>query len=434
MCELAVNRREFHAFLSHAYADKKIVDQINYFLNRVAKIPVWYDAFHLPPAAHINTELPRVIGNCRNMIIILSNKSISSGYVEFETNHALNHQIQCKNFRIIPVRIDGCKVPEHLSINKWIDLKNGEIDLESLVNLFLSLSYKDVYSHSLDTRDVYVSRTWRENEARLADNICKMLDEHGFRLIGDYEDQSGFDEHDRVKSIISSCGGLVAILPHRGNGKTSRYMLKEIKIAKDINLPVMIVADAKVNLPDDIAKSAIKISNNQIDHDKNLILQEEIKNLENEWKKPVKPHYIFYSTDFKEKNTEKNFMIKRLIESVTAMPCVMGEEIDEGNLQEIITKKIRESFFMMADISGYCDKGKNKEKKVNTLIEAGIARGAGKKLFLLSETPRRTPPFMFRDQQIFYYDNDKELIGKIYRLIYPYRRRILNYELQKQSN
>ncbi len=68
------------------------------------------------------------------------------------------------------------------------------------------------------TMDIYVSRTWRENEAQLTDYICQQLDKAEFRLIGDSKDQSGFEEGNRIKSIMSSCGGFVAILPDRGKG------------------------------------------------------------------------------------------------------------------------------------------------------------------------------------------------------------------------
>jgi hypothetical protein len=69
------------------------------------------------------------------------------------------------------------------------------------------------------------------------------------------------------------------------------------------------------------------------------------------------------------------------------------------------------------------------EDNLNTCIEAGIARGAGTRFHLAARTPRRRPPFMFRDQQVWHYANDIELLGRIHRIAYPYRRRVLNWEL-----
>jgi hypothetical protein len=75
---------------------------------------------------------------------------------------------------------------------------------------------------------------------------------------------------------------------------------------------------------------------------------------------------------------------------------------------------------MIADIS---------DQNLNTCIEAGIARGAGTRLHLVAREPRRSPPFMFRDQQVWHYSDDVALLGIVFRLVYPYRRRVLSTEL-----
>ncbi|HEY3473810.1 MAG TPA: hypothetical protein VGK56_04320, partial [Anaerolineales bacterium] len=84
--------------------------------------------------------------------------------------------------------------------------------------------------------------------------------------------------------------------------------------------------------------------------------------------------------------------------------------------------RIRGAFMMVADIT---------QENLNTCIEAGIAMGARRRLHLVARGPRQKPPFMFRDQQVWYYNNDVELLGIIHNLVRPYRRRIINYELQR---
>ena len=59
----------------------------------------------------------------------------------------------------------------------------------------------------------------------------------------------------------------------------------------------------------------------------------------------------------------------------------------------------------------------------------GIARGAGIRYHMVATEPRHRPVFMFQDEQVFYFKDAPELLGRIHRLVYPYRRRILNYEL-----
>jgi hypothetical protein len=36
---------------------------------------------------------------------------------------------------------------------------------------------------------------------------------------------------------------------------------------------------------------------------------------------------------------------------------------------------------------------------------------------------------MFRDQEVLFYEDDAELVGRVHQIVFPYRRRVLNYEL-----
>jgi len=113
-------------------------------------------------------------------------------------------------------------------------------------------------------------------------------------------------------------------------------------------------------------------------------------------------------------------MIRRLIERTTAMQCIMGDAIEgtgTSSVQKLITERIRGAFLVVADVTG---------DNLNTMIEAGIARGANVETLLVSGDARHDPPFMFRDQQIFYYGDDLDMYGKINRLILPYRRRVID--------
>ena len=131
------------------------------------------------------------------------------------------------------------------------------------------------------------------------------------------------------------------------------------------------------------------------------------------WRTPPKPKYIFYGTDLKDEHKERNKLVRRLIQRVSAMPCLMGEDIRQGHIQQEIAKRVVGASVMIADVS---------EENLNTCIEAGMAIGAKVPLHLLAGGMRRKPPFMFRDQQIWHYDNDVDLIGIVHNLVLPYRR------------
>lgn len=140
-----------------------------------------------------------------------------------------------------------------------------------------------------------------------------------------------------------------------------------------------------------------------------------LSSLKKQWRMPLHPQYFFYGTDLKDEHKERNKLVRRLIQRVSAMPCLMGEDIRQGHIQQEIAKRVVGASVMIADVS---------EENLNTCIEAGMAMGAKVPLHLLAGGARRKPPFMFRDQQIWHYDNEVELIGIVHNLVLPYRRHI----------
>jgi hypothetical protein len=421
MSEIPIHKRKFYAFLSHSHANKDSVDTIDRWLNDIARIPVWYDNRNLPAGIPIASYLAECILQCRAMILVISKESTKSGWVKEEYEQAIGQRTRFKDFRIIPIRIDDCELPGFIQTTKWIDLPGGKLTLRSAYELLSSLYFKDTFERLACTKDIYISRSWHESEAETADHICKALHEAGFRLIGDSKDQEGFKEGERVKSIVSSCGGMVAILPDRGQGKTSRYMLDEIEMARSLGLPYFIVSEKTVDLSEPLKDRAILFSKEDVGSPNfEARLNREIETLGDEWRAPGSPHYIFFGTAFDGPSRERNDMMQSVAEITTAMPIVMGENIREGEIQKTITSRITRAFAVIADIS---------EENLNTCIEAGIARGAGVRLHLIAKGPRKRPPFMFRDLQVWYYSDDIDLLGIIHRLTYPYRRRVINYEL-----
>ena len=413
-------QRPYHTLISSKYVDKKIAHDLYTWLFEVARIPVWYDLRNLPVSSNIDTEFPTIIGQCRSIILLLSRDSVTSEGLKKQYNHAADHKKKYNEFRILPVRIDDCDLPPYMDIDNSIDLNDSKLDLETANELLFSLYYNDIGAE-FEKPEIYVSRTWRENkESELANYVCKQLISKGFRLIGDSKDREGYDE-ERIKSIISSCGELVSILPDRGRGTTSTYMVEEIEIALDFKMPCLIVTEPNVQLSEQLERLAIRLAPESIrnigeSHD----LHTSITTLREEWKNPAQPHYVFFATDLE--NKKRNRWIKEHIQRITCMECIIGDDIKEVPLLETIIAKISRAFMIIADIS---------EENINTVIEAGIAIGKGFKenLHLIKKGPRQKPPFMFSDKQILYYADDLELFGLVHSIAFQYRRRVLNYEI-----
>ena len=416
----AIRERHYRAFLSHAHVDKTFVDRLHDLLARAAGLPIWYDSTSLQASKSIASELPDCISQCRAIVLVLSQASVNSGWVKEEYNYAVGQRTRHPKFQIIPLRTDDCPVPGFLETTKWIDLPEGQITPTSFSEILHSFYDFDVSLELQKTKDVYVSRSWRESEAALPNQVCRATADAGYRLVGDSEDQAGFEEGDRIASIMSSCGGFVAVVPHRGEGKTSKYILKEIDLARSRNLPGIVVADPDVRLPDISGLTLIRMGGDTAPYQV-PDFAEAIEGLGEEWHKPAYPHYAFFSTDLDRSNLMRNQAVRQLVQCVTGMPCIMGEDIRGDHLQKQIRDRIRAAFIMVADIS---------QDNLNTCIEAGIAKGTSTRLHLVAREPRRRPPFMFRDLQVFHYADDAELLAVVHRVLYPYRRRILNYELR----
>lgn len=425
-----IHKRKFYSFLSHAHANKDVVDTIEAWITEKTGLPIWYDSRNLPSGAKIASELGRAIEECRSTILVLSKRSVESGWVKEEYDASVEQRASSRDaFRIIPIKIEDCEVPGFLQTTNWIDISKTGFDLDAANKLLLSLHAMDEDLELGKTSDVFVSGSWRETpetEAWLVNAVCQTAKKLGFRMIGDSPDQQGFDGGDRVKEIISSCGGLIAVLPDRGGGKTSKYMIQELEFAKSLGLPYVIVAEETVVISEELVQGAIetvRIPKAKIDEKSDISksFQSALVDLKEQWKNPPFPHFIFYGTDFDDAHQERIQIVRRLIQRVSAMPCRVGEDIRKGQIQQEIVNWITGAFMMVADIS---------QENLNTCIEAGVAVGAKTPLHLLAAGPRHKPPFMFRDQQVWYYENDVELLGIVHNLVLPYRRRIINYELQ----
>jgi hypothetical protein len=58
-----------------------------------------------------------------------------------------------------------------------------------------------------------------------------------------------------------------------------------------------------------------------------------------------------------------------------------------------------------------------------------MGRALNVNIALIAKGRTRTPPFMLRSLQLNTYSDDIERIGKIYKIIWPYRRRVINAEI-----
>jgi hypothetical protein len=98
MPALVINKRPYRTFLSHAHVDKAIVDRMYHWLSRSAGLKVWYDSVELPPAHMVPSALGAAIADCQSAIIVLSESSLKSGWVQREWNICVGQQAEFSRF------------------------------------------------------------------------------------------------------------------------------------------------------------------------------------------------------------------------------------------------------------------------------------------------------------------------------------------------
>ena len=420
-----IRKKTYDIFLSHSSMDIDFTTELHGLLEQ-AGFNVWYDEKKLTSNTHLLSDLPKYISNSESFIVILSKNSCSSMWVQDEYGYARD-QLNKKELKaIIPIVIDECDIPGFYNNYKWIDCREGL----SPMAFFGVLS--GLYGSSENMReekDVYVSYSWRNEDQAMVNAVFRQLKRKQYRVIGDASNNSVYDENDRIRRIMNTCGAYVGILPYRGESNTSRYIIDEISKAQECGLPGILFADSRVEDLDDLAYPLLKIDLLK-DIDETILLNH-INQLKVD--RPKTPH-VFFATNLDKKRQIINEYIRNLSGVVTATRCILGEDINKGGLQQQIIDRIRSAYVMIADITGdeqciKCEieskKSKDKEYRFNTCIEAGIARGANTDLFIVAKEPRKTPPFMFRDIEVRYYANDCSLLAIVHKILRDYRRSVL---------
>lgn len=421
---LPLNKRSYDIFLSHSHSDAAFANTLYNWLTEVAGFKVWLDKTQLGPGSALATDIQIAIENCRSAVLIVSGESMSKGWVRNEYNSAIDERTRNQDFRVIVVKIGDANTKDLIKGITWVEVEQAEISLDLTYGLVRGLYPFERQLLSEKTKDIYVSCSWRPSDAFTVKEICTHFISFGFRLIGDSKDQVGFSsDQDRVRQLIGSCGGVVAIIPFRGVYEIStpdyKYFLKEIEIAKSYGVPVVVFLDEKIQgLEDDALTTKCTINSENLDA---KLVADCVEKLWEEWVVPPAPHFIFCALDLELDASRPNSMYRIILESITGIPTIVGSEVQGSSLHECIAKKIQDALLVIADIT---------DNNVNSCIEAGMGIMAKKNVRLISSGKSRNPPFMLRGAgQLLGYQAEADLIGVAHKIARPFRRRIINTEL-----
>jgi hypothetical protein len=109
-------------FISHSSADKErfVLD----FASRLRQngVDAWIDRWEMNPGDSLVDKIfEEGLKNCQAMIIVLSKNSVESKWVREELNAGMVRRVE-RSTKLIPIRLDGCEVPECLRSTIWEDV------------------------------------------------------------------------------------------------------------------------------------------------------------------------------------------------------------------------------------------------------------------------------------------------------------------------
>jgi hypothetical protein len=444
MPEIPVRDREHHCFISYASEDAALARRIADWLSR-AGLRIWLDQLRFSAGATIADELAIQISKSRCFLVLLTPKALEKSYVRHEVQIASDERIehQDEGFRFVLVRTDPSLDPAsrfpNVKATAWLELPNGDLTLDGARQLLLSVTPPVDLAN--DTPHVFVSCGWGPNDKSISRQVCALLAERGVRLVGDATDQKTFGEDGRarVQRIMSGCTGHVMVLPvRRSPGKSVeesyKYFLAEWEISRRLRLARQTFCVSRSALPPQLQSEAVEIG----DAANSAPVERELSALYDETE-PVAP-YAFLATDYK-RNIQRNEAARDVIEHVLGMKCWLGKDYPSEELRKAIIEKIINANLVFADLACSQDDAKLRlQPNLNTCIEAGIAMGAGRPVFLTALDPESFDPkvqqkttqipFMFRNSQVNWYQSVPDFLAQVHKLAMATRRRIINDELR----
>lgn len=432
---IPVHRRPYDVFLSHAHADRNLVDRLYELLTEKAGLSIWYDACETSGGDSIRTTLQRGVEQSRGILVVGSQDAIDSNWVEDELSIAQVERNDSRDFRVIPMRLAGSNVDRSMKGLSWIDIPGGELDGNVLFEVLRSFYPGEQTKDPATSRDVYVSASWDSEGEFSGRAVCNSLVDSGFRLIGDAKDQPTFDLN-RIKDVISSCGAFVSVIPFRSETEASsqerpyKYFLAEIDLAASLGLPTLIVADPRISRVDGDDGNWLRMETETDTCPPDV--ERWISELWGLWREPTRPHYIFLALDLDSPVSRRRSNVRQLLERVTGMPTVIGPDIHQPPLQDSIMRKIAEARLVIADITDLTHPPLPEKPpgfNLDVCVEAGIAYYSGTKLQLIARGELRSPPFMLRLNQLSTYVDEMELNALAHGIARQHRRRIIDVEL-----
>ena len=431
--------RSYDCFVSYGSEDVGVAASVHDFLI-ASGLSVFFDQERLKAGRPVLETLAQAMADSKSCIVLLSKRSIEKDYVRFEIESASQQAVTHREgFRFVGALLESFDPSEHvqaLGNLTWLDLDGGDLTIHSARKALLSIRRSETVAKP-DQAQIYVSCSWRDHEPHPRDWILQRFADKGAFLVGDSRDQRryGEDGAQRIRRILSSCAGFLAIYPaRRDSQKTPAEQYKYFPTS--LRLPVSLASHSGYCVDPDLLPptlggpwTAIPDADSLPDIDTWIVdFLDDVG---------CRAPHAFLATDFK-RSLHRNEAARDVIEHLMGMACKLGKEVTGGRLREQLIDAIREANIVIADIACSLSNEQELAININTCIEAGIAMSAGRPLLLTSIDPTKvgaatsktaSVPFFFKNHEIEWYANDLEFLAATHKIARLLRRRIINDEL-----
>jgi hypothetical protein len=123
--------KQYDVFLSYHPEDRPAIERLAVYLHDTAKLRPWFDEWELIPGEPWVRNLERGLAASETCAVFVG-KSGEGPWQQREVETVLRHQVNHRDFRVIPVLLpDAPKQPElpmFLSGNRWVDFREKRLD------------------------------------------------------------------------------------------------------------------------------------------------------------------------------------------------------------------------------------------------------------------------------------------------------------------
>lgn len=137
-------------FISHSSKDKIFAEKLSRDLLKL-DLGVWLDTWEIKAGDSLISKISAGLSESDYIIIILSNNSILSEWVNRELNYGLLEEINNSHVKVLPVIIDDCNVPVFLNDKLYADFRN---DYQSGFNVLVEALSQSQFSPTVLIKEV----------------------------------------------------------------------------------------------------------------------------------------------------------------------------------------------------------------------------------------------------------------------------------------